>query len=112
MKKKPHGSLYVAYLQESPETANPSISSLLPINCKTPKNLPAHPLTVNFNLHPPFFQIKVVIYFEKKTPINLHTKATLYPQFFLAVMTHAKLLTDWASIVAGQFSATRKRKVE
>lgn len=26
--KKPHGSLYVAYIQESPETVNPSISSL------------------------------------------------------------------------------------
>lgn len=28
MKKKPHGSFYVAYVQESPETANPPISSL------------------------------------------------------------------------------------
>lgn len=26
--KKRHGSLYVAYIQESPETVNPSISSL------------------------------------------------------------------------------------
>ena len=28
MKKKPHGSLYVAYVQDCPETANPSASSL------------------------------------------------------------------------------------
>lgn len=26
--KKPRGSLYVAYVQESPETENPSVSSL------------------------------------------------------------------------------------
>lgn len=31
--KKPHGSLYVAYIQESPESVNPSISSLPVLFC-------------------------------------------------------------------------------
>lgn len=51
--KKPHGSLYVAYVQESPETANPSISSLR-VSCLLSINFPFTPII--FNLHLPFYR--------------------------------------------------------
>lgn len=124
--KKPHGSFYVAYVQESPETANPPISSLRVSRPSTVKkkisSFPAHPSTVNFNLHPSicWWKLQLLIYFTKKSPKSsgvkdLHTRAILCPSFFLAngdpsrtQRTRLLMIQPRDSIDTGQFSATRK----
>lgn len=111
-------SLYVAYVQESPETANPSIIVTAPLlsafhHLKLFSHFPCTPMKNQVQSPSPMFSVKVVIIFffffflsTKMSKMYAHEQLC-YPKFFLVMVTQAAL---WAMIVTDRFCATRKKK--